>query len=593
MATFELIDDATYRVEGEITPEDVEQINAFKIRTNLVLSNTKGQSSKTIEMINTNNVYFTILGGLDYFQKQKYHDKQYIERTQSAPKGLAKILQYFEKIESEMKPEWTDTQKCMYAYNALAVDTDYVKHLKQDILSPEVTERGLNGVLYNQLTCAGMAQTFKEMMDRIGIKCYYQNQRNKHSFNVVELEGKLRGIDVTWDCTKTPDEKCTFENFGRKSNFYQQYGHLISGDSEETQFDLTIFTDEEIQENYAVIESAINQRSKIVNQFRNMDRERKRTFLPVDTFKEQLESEGKILAKIKLLDTMGSIPEDISGIVDATKARYGFVLDYVKREQTSEALNEMAQAAGLDGRLVMKDGQLLISRFSTDGNWIEEPLTDTEHQAISAGAMEDITQYYTTYFLDGALQIDDMIETLASLENMPPEMLVRTATLRTQFFTKIQLFAKADKFFEKIGILNEQVEMVSGKAKGFLAHAMESKGDESVRTRHENDLDFLYAIIQNDIIDIASTGRSYSQSDLLRLMDDVRENWTDAEFSDEEFKILLDEALGKTIIPTQISQDTINASIGIQDMNAVADEIRETQILDVQQENSVAGNRDS
>lgn len=222
MAKFELIEDGTYRVEGEITKEDVEKINAFKIRTNLVLQNTKGQSSEIIKQINTDNVYFSILGGLDYYDKDKYNTTDYRKRTESNAKGLTEILQYFEKIESGINPKWTDTQKCMYAYNALAVDIDYVKDLNQDILSQGVTERSLNGILYNQLTCAGLAKTFKEMMDRLEINCYYQNQRNVHDFNVVELDGKLRGIDVTWDCEQTKGEKCSFRNFGRDPKFYKK-----------------------------------------------------------------------------------------------------------------------------------------------------------------------------------------------------------------------------------------------------------------------------------------------------------------------------------------------------------------------------------
>ena len=247
MATFELIEDGTYRVEGEITQEDVERINAFKIRTNLVLQNTRGQSSEIISQINTDNVYFSILGGLDYYEKGKYNTQDYRERTQSNPKGLTKILQYFETVEAGINPEWTDTQKCMYAYNALAVDTNYVRDLDQDILTAGVTERSLNGILYNQLTCAGIAKTFKEMMDRLGINCYYQNQKSVHAFNVVELDGKLRGIDCTWDCTDRDDEKCSFRNFGQDPEFYKKYGHQIERDSEETVFDLTPFTEQEVK----------------------------------------------------------------------------------------------------------------------------------------------------------------------------------------------------------------------------------------------------------------------------------------------------------------------------------------------------------
>lgn len=287
MAVFELIGDSTYRIEGELTKEDIDKINNFEVRTNLVLKNTKGLSSEMVSKIETNKVYFSILGGLDYYQKDKYDTKDYRERTHSNPKGLTKILQYFEHVEAGINPNWTDMQKCMYAYNALAVDIDYVKDLEQDILSDGVTERGLNGILYMQLTCAGMEKAFKEMMDRLGIECHYQNQRRVHAFNVVKLDGKYRGVDVTWDCTKSDREKCAFRNFGIDPNFYEKHGHQIVGDNQERIFELTTFTEQEIQENYAVIEPAISTRRRVVLPFRNFDRDRKINFLPVDTYMEE------------------------------------------------------------------------------------------------------------------------------------------------------------------------------------------------------------------------------------------------------------------------------------------------------------------
>lgn len=401
MATFELLEDGTYRVEGEITQEDVDRINTFQIRTCLVLQNTKGQSSEIIKQIKTDNVYFSILGGLDYYNKSKFNSSDYIERTYSAPKGLTKILEYFERIESGINPEWTDIQKCMYAYNALAVDTEYVKDLDQDILSNGVTERGLNGVLYNQLTCAGMAQTFKEMMDRLGIPCYYQNQRHIHAFNVVELDGKYKGIDVTWDCTKTDGEKCSFKNFGRDPDFYKKYGHQISKDEQETVFDLTPFTDKEIQDNYAVIESAINERKKIVYPFRNFDRERKKKFLPVDRFMENLEDEKSAIVKLKLLEQFGTIPEEMEPMIDATSSRYGFILDYMGMNNgqigINNVLEEIKQSNNIAGDLIMKDGHVILISYE-NGKRKDSPLSQKQQEEISPSLISDVKEYYTRYF---------------------------------------------------------------------------------------------------------------------------------------------------------------------------------------------------
>jgi hypothetical protein len=580
MATFELIEDGTYRVEGEITQEDVDRINAFKIRTNLVLQNTKGQSSEIIGKIKTDYVYFSILGGLDYYEKDKFNTANYIERTQSNPKGLTKILQYFEKIEEGINPEWTDTQKCMYAYNALAIDTDYVRELDQDILSNGVTERGLNGILYNQLTCAGMAKTFKEMMDRIGINCYYQNQRGVHAFNVVELEGKLRGVDVTWDCTRSKEEKCSFRNFGRDPQFYEKHGHQIAGDSQEKVFDLTPFTDKEIQENYSVIESAINERKRIVYPFRNFDRDRKRKFLPVDTFKEELQDEEVAITKLRLLNELGTMPQEIEDFVKTTRPRYGFIRDYTtSRIYVGNILEDIKNKSNISGRLTTREGEVVV-KINENGKSTERQLTQEQKETISPILYEDLKEYYTQYFQKEALQIDDLVETYSMLQNMPPEMESKTATLRTHIYTKMQLLADGDKFFEQLGIPKEEVELVNGKATKCLNSTREVVDD--TKTEHENDLDFMYAIVQNDVMDTIVAGQEYTEQNLARLIAEVRTNCQEIKVSDEEFITMFDEIMSKTMMPEDISRGTVDSGIGIEEINAVTNEIRRTQVKDIQ-----------
>lgn len=584
MATFELIEDGTYRVDGEITQEDVKRINAFKIRTNLVLQNTRGQSSEIISKINTDNVYFSILGGLDYYEKSKYNTQDYRERTQSNPKGLTKILQYFETIEARIDPEWTDTQKCMYAYNALAIDTNYVRDLSQDILTAGVTERSLNGILYNQLTCAGIAKTFKEMMDRLGINCYYQNQKSVHAFNVVELDGKLRGIDCTWDCTDRDDEKCSFRNFGQDPDFYKKYGHQIDRDSEETVFDLTTFTEQELKENYRVIANAINARKRIVYPFKNFDRDRKRKFLPVNKFMEQLQDEKSAFIKIKLLQQFGTMPEEIGEFVNATSGRYGFINDYMGTNNSStsvgQTLQEIDEQSNLGGNLIMRDGKVVLLTHE-NGVRRETPLTQEQQETLSPILYEDIKNYYTQFFRTEASQIDELIATYDMVKNMPQEMAMKTATLKAHLYTKIRLFANGYKFFEQLGIQKEEIELVTGKAKEYLEGTREVVDDP--KAKHECDLDFLYAIVQNDIIDIMVAGKDYTEQDLSRLMAEVRTNWEDAEFSDDEFKTLFDEALSKTMNSEDISRGTADSGIGINEINSVTKEIRRTHTQDIQQ----------
>ena len=89
-----------YVVEGEITKEDVEKLNNLSKNVVLILKNTKGQSAEVIKGITASNVEFSVMGGLNYLNKNKFRTKSYIARTIMKPMELSKIINYFEKIES-------------------------------------------------------------------------------------------------------------------------------------------------------------------------------------------------------------------------------------------------------------------------------------------------------------------------------------------------------------------------------------------------------------------------------------------------------------------------------------------------------------
>lgn len=81
---------------------------------------------------------------------------------------------------------------------------------------------------------------FKEAMDRLNIKCYYQNREGHHSWNIVELEGKQYAIELTWDTYRKQNNKCGFAYFCRedRQHFYSNEHHNISGEKEEQEFDV-------------------------------------------------------------------------------------------------------------------------------------------------------------------------------------------------------------------------------------------------------------------------------------------------------------------------------------------------------------------
>lgn len=340
----------TYRFEGQLTPENIEEINSLKNKTTIILENTAGLSSEILSQIDTDRVFFSVKGGLDYEKIKKYDASNYKERTMMSPKGLERAVKYFEKVEEGMDANWTDAQKCMYAYGCLAEDINYGED-KDDLLSRGTAARGLNGILYGELVCAGFAFAFQEMMNRSGIECHYQNQKDTHAYNVVNLDGKYYGVDVTWDSTHRRDEQCEFQNFGQDEHFYEKYGHQNYHeeepdniddwergimkrvyDEEEERFELSTFSADELKENYKIIAPQFENRKKgAYRNFAEQPEEIKEKYLPIDTVAKALTREAnqeyadfidiyQFLKKEEALD----IDPTLS---DALQTRVGYVLD--------------------------------------------------------------------------------------------------------------------------------------------------------------------------------------------------------------------------------------------------------------------------
>lgn len=206
-----------YLVEGPLTEEDVTWINAIKGRkVKLRFRNTKGLTSQIISRINNDNVMFAVDGG---------ETRNREERKELTSLGLATVLYYFEQVENELDPNWTQMQKAMYIYNVLNTDYEYTTEIEEDLTRNDLC-RSLTGILYGQLTCAGFALVYQEFMDRLGIKCHFEGVSNVHRYNVLEIDGNFYGIDVTWDNLKDKSKKISsFNNFGLKRNYYFQHGH--------------------------------------------------------------------------------------------------------------------------------------------------------------------------------------------------------------------------------------------------------------------------------------------------------------------------------------------------------------------------------
>ncbi len=262
MATFDTISSPGYKfknttfikTDGKFTDEDISRINSIQKPFILVVPNTKYLSPTQLRKITNPNVQISVVGGLDYLRKKKFNQDHYIERTLFTPNTLASVVEAFEKIESKIRYTWTDRQKCMFVYKTLVEQLHYKYNHETGYENRKDVVRSLDGLLYGKLVCSGFALVFKEAMDRLGIPCLYQNRQNSHSWNLVQLGGKIYGMELTWDCFhKGADNICEFRYFGRNKDFYKNYHHDISEESEERVYPIEAFSDEELKKDYRII----------------------------------------------------------------------------------------------------------------------------------------------------------------------------------------------------------------------------------------------------------------------------------------------------------------------------------------------------
>ena len=243
-----------YQVVGPITEDDVRSLNATTHKCIVVLKNTKDRNPNIIRKITNPNIRISVCGGLDYLHKQKFQDIDYIDRTIYSPNTLASVIEVFEKIEKQIRYSWTPLQKSMFVYKTLCEHLHYKYDNEHSHENGRDVVRSLEGLLYGKLVCSGFALVYKEAMDRLGIPCLYQNKQGHHSWNIIQIDGKNYGVELTWDCAnKKADNMCRFGYFGLTKDFYQDKHHDISDEAEEKMVSLSTFDPKKLAEDYQAI----------------------------------------------------------------------------------------------------------------------------------------------------------------------------------------------------------------------------------------------------------------------------------------------------------------------------------------------------
>lgn len=299
----------------ELNNETIEFINSINENRYVIFENLKDIKSSDLEKIHNDKIRISLLSGLNPNIKTKYNKIDYKKRTYYKPEELKEIVKYFEYIEKDISQDWTELQKTMYIHDCLIFDTKYVKYFKdKDIYGVDNALRTLTGNLYHELTCAGIALTFKVLLERQGIDCEYQNQQNSHSFNTVKIDGKYYGVDVTWDLNNyesSGSKQITYDYFGAQGSeeFYKGY-HNLDKESEEKKFYLSTFTKNELNENHNVIRGILEKRQKHIAPVLQMNIDDKKRILGDKEMYHYLQDEYKILLIIRELKNKDKINEN-------------------------------------------------------------------------------------------------------------------------------------------------------------------------------------------------------------------------------------------------------------------------------------------
>lgn len=226
----------TFKIDGQLTLEDISTINeiAKKEQVELICDNTKGLSSEMIGSLDA-NVIMHVYGGLNP-EKKKYDSEHYQQRVRYSPSELSSIIKVFEKIERKIDSSWNDLEKAMYVYKTLCEALVY----EENEYNGRDAARNLLGLLSRKSVCAGISMIYKEAMDRLGIECEYQNMPSWHSWNILTIDGKSYGIELTQEIYNKRNNKCGFFFFCRegKDVFYGNENHDLSNDDDEKEFDV-------------------------------------------------------------------------------------------------------------------------------------------------------------------------------------------------------------------------------------------------------------------------------------------------------------------------------------------------------------------
>ena len=194
-----------YKIELVFLDEkDIDDINNFQktypdAKLIIRLVNTRGISTSKLLKINDSiNTTYRVAGGFDEEREKRTNNSQYYEnRNYYTRNELIEIVAIFEKIERDLlNKSYSELEVAYYIYNKLKkfirYDDEFVKN--------KPNAESLLGLVYRRTSSYGYSLIYKEIMDRIGIKCSFVEGNNlKYAWNILKINGKHVCVDLAYD----------------------------------------------------------------------------------------------------------------------------------------------------------------------------------------------------------------------------------------------------------------------------------------------------------------------------------------------------------------------------------------------------------
>ena len=359
-----------------------------------------------------------------------------------------------------------EMQKCMYIYCCIIQDTNYVERYRDAEVDSKLIENSLTGNLYHKLTCAGIALTFKELLDRQDIECEYLSKTNSHAFNRVIIDGKKYGMDLTWDLNRYEhDGKISFDYFGRQKTekFYYKY-HDLCYEEDETMDEIDAFTQEEIDNCYNSIKSKLDSREKHEEIISKLTKEEKIKTLQILHTYSELQKEEAYIELIRFLKRNKLIEENDFRVLFA-QHRFSLVGDIVG-----------TNISKLENIEAIKD---FYYKKNHSENFIE-------------AAKKDIAQYLESYirsFFDMTFIYVDTFKYVPFEENEELNIFYYNIKSKIEYFTSIRDIIVKMGYEEELNYFIYKLQKEEEKVRE------EKIGKRGVQSQYDRDYGYLSSVI--------------------------------------------------------------------------------------------------